>query len=1026
MKRLFFMLTCLLAAVAMNATVTVRGVVTSAEDKEPVIGASVLEKGTTNGTITDFDGMYELTVQDGATLEISYVGMKTQDVKVTGTQHNVVLQGDAIAVEEVVVTAMGVVQEKKRLNFAVQNVGADDLTDGKSANILNSLQGKVAGVNVTTGGGSPNSGSQLIIRGVTSISSTQSNEPLVILDGMPLTGGLGDINPNDIESVTVLKGAAASALYGQDASNGVLMVTTKSASSGKLTATVNASWQFDTPANLIKTQNMYMSGSQGFYKEQTKNGWGPVLNPVGTTNPSETYDNVRNYFKDYGFYHKYDVSLTGGTEKFQAMASASYSNADGIVVNDYRQKITTMLKGTYSPNKYITMSLMANIVHNKYRSAGSVSGIYSWPINDDIRNYETETGDIRFLYYADEKADSPISPLYTRYRDDGVNKSTRTLLTGFITAKPVKGLEITARLSMDQNNYSYDGYLVPRFSDTNLAPEQNITDPYLTQEQLDKINKDLLGKYTYEQSEGRLMTGNLLATYHLDLPKDFGMDFMVGGELKDRSSIASAIKGRDFVIPGVYSVQNLKEILGTSDISLTHTQWRSAGVYGEIRGDYKGIASLSFTSRWDWHSTLDMKYCPYWYPSVTGGLIMSELIPGLNETKDNWFSYWKIRGNFAMVGKAAYPYLMDRRFTQYPTLPDGGYSVNASASVGDNIKPEISKSWEIGTDIRFLNNRLRMDLAYYSQATENQIVTVRVSHAAGYVLQTRNEGSVKNQGMELSLDGDIIKQNGWLWTMGVNVGFNRGVVTALPEGMVEIQGTQYGDIFPTAYLNGSTTAISGKDYARTADGKIICDEKGYPTINPSKSVLIGNREPLFSAGLSTMLKYKGFSLSLQFDGRVGGDVVNVTGRSLWSSGMHPSIPQYRGRQVVWDGVVATGTDADGNTIYEQNTKPIVLDATTLTNYYYNVSSNFLEDGSYIRLQYATIAYDFAPMLKNVKGIEGIKLSFTGTNLFLLTRYTGSDPQVNADTSKAGVGAAGVDNYQIPNTRGFNMAVQVIF
>lgn len=1024
MKRLFFMLTCLLTVVAMNATVTVTGVVTSAEDKEPVIGASVLEKGTTNGTITDFDGMYELTVQDGATLEISYVGMKTQDVKVTGTQHNVVLQSDAIAVEEVVVTAMGVVQEKKRLNFAVQNVGADELTDGKSANILNSLQGKVAGVNVTTGGGSPNSGSQLIIRGVTSIS--QSNEPLVILDGMPITGGLGDINPSDIESVTVLKGSAASALYGQDAGNGVLMVTTKSVSAGKLTATVNASWQFDTPANLIETQNTYMSGAGGFYKEQNKNGWGPVLNPIGTTNPAETYDNVRNYFKDFGFYHKYDLSLTGGTEKFQAMASASYSNADGIVPNDYRQKITTMLKGTYSPNKYLTMSLMANVIHNKYRSAGSVSGIYSWPINDDIRNYETEGGDIRFLYYADEKADSPISPLYTRYRDDGVNKSTRTLLSGFITVKPVKGLDITARLSMDQNNYAYDGYTVPRFSDTNLASTPNITDPYLTQEQLDKIDKKLLGEYKYSQSEGRLLTGNLLATYHLDLPKDFGMDFMLGGELKDRTSIESSMTGRDFIIPGVYSIGNTQYINGTDDVKLTHTQWRSAGVYGEIRGDYKGIASLSFTSRWDWHSTLDMKYCPYWYPSVTGGLILSELIPGLNETKENWFSYWKIRGNFAMVGKATSPYLMDRRFTQFATLPNGGYGANASASVGFDIKPEISKSWEVGTDIRFLNNRLRMDIAYYSQATENQIVNVRVSHAAGYVLQTRNEGSVKNQGMEFAVDGDIIKQNGWLWTMGVNLGFNRGVVTALPEGMVEIQGSQYGDIFPTAYLHGSTTAISGKDYARTADGKIICDEDGYPTINPSKSVLIGNREPLFSTGLSTMVKYKGLSLSLQFDGRVGGQIVNVTGRSLWSSGMHPSMPQYRGRQVVWDGVVAAGTDADGNTIYEQNTKPIVLDATTISNYYYNVSSNFLEDGSYLRLQYATIAYDFAPMLRNVKGIEGVKLSFTGTNLFLLTRYTGSDPQVNADTSKGGVGAAGVDNYQIPNTRGFNMSVQVTF
>ena len=249
MKKILFVLTCLMFSVATMASITVTGTVISAEDGLPVIGASVLEKGTSNGTITDFDGMYELTVADNAVLVYSYVGLTSQELKVSGSVMNVTLKGDAIAMEEVVVTAMGVVQEKKRLNFAVQNVGAEGLTEGKSANVLNSLQGKVAGVNVTTAGGSPNAGCQLIIRGVTSISSTQSIEPLVVLDGMPLTGGAGDINPNDIESITVLKGAAASALYGQEAANGVLMITTKSGSSGKLTATVNGSWQFDTPAN---------------------------------------------------------------------------------------------------------------------------------------------------------------------------------------------------------------------------------------------------------------------------------------------------------------------------------------------------------------------------------------------------------------------------------------------------------------------------------------------------------------------------------------------------------------------------------------------------------------------------------------------------------------------------------------------------------------------------------------------------------------------------------------------------------
>ena len=213
---------------------------------------------------------------------------------------------------------------------------------------------------------------------------------------------------------------------------------------------------------------------------------------------------------------------------------------------------------------------------------------------------------------------------------------------------------------------------------------------------------------------------------------------------------------------------------------------------------------------------------------------------------------------------------------------------------------------------------------------------------------------------------------------------------------------------------------------RTDDGKIICDENGYPQINPSKSVLIGNREPKLMAGLSTAVKYKGWSLSMLFDARIGGDVVNVTNRSLWSSGMNKGIEYYRGRQVVWDGVVASGTDATGNTVYTQNTKPIVLDATTLTNYFYEVSSNFLEDGSYLRLSYVTLAYDFSSMLKNVRGINSVKLGFTANNLFLLTRYTGSDPQCNANTGGYGTGSAGIDNYAVPSTRSFNMNFQLTF
>lgn len=1017
---------CVIVQFGFAQSLTVTGVVTSKEDGQPVIGASILVKGTTNGTITDFDGNYTITADKGQILVVSYVGMKTQEIVIKNAMQNVLLVTDAEVLEEVVVTAMGVTQEKKRLNFAVQNVGAEGLTDGKSANVLNALQGRVAGVNVTTGGGSPNSGSQLVIRGVTSLS--QSNEPLIVLDGMPLTGGVGDLNPNDIESITVLKGAAASALYGQEAASGVLMITTKQVGAGKLSTTFNASVQFDTPANLISVQQKYLPGSNGFYREQSRNGWGPMVMPG-----DQLYDNVRNFFNDFGLYHKYDFSLSGGSDKFQALSSVSFSNNDGIVPNDYLQKVTAMVKATYTPNKYIKAGVNANITYNKSRGAGSISSIYSWPINDDIRNYKTESGDIRFLYFTEDKENSPYSPLWSRYMDEGVNVSTRTILSGYIAATPVKGFNLTARVSMDQNNYSYDGYVVPRFSDTNFVPDSQknndletfLTHPYLTESQVASANQSSFGSYSNSSSLSRLLTANFNASYHVDLPSEFALDVMLGAEVKQRTGLSNSIDGRNFIVPGVYSISNVEQIL-PSDVSVSHSKRRCAGVFGELRADYKGLASLSVTGRWDWTSTLLYEYSPYFYPSVTGGVTLSELIPGMTDTKNDWFSYLKLRGNWAMVGKDAPAYLFDRRFGQYPTLPDGGYSYNPSFSTGFNLRPEMSTSWEVGLDIRFFAGRTRLDLAYYSIQTDNQIVTVRVPVTAGYVLQTRNEGSVKNHGVEISLEQDIIKNSNWTWTAAFNFGLNRGVVVDLPDDLPYIQGTQYGDIFPVGYKGSSTTSLVGTDYLRTDDGRVICDENGYPQINPGKSLLIGNREPDFMAGLSTTVKYKGWSLSALFDGRLGGDVVNVTGRGLWSNGMHPSVAYYRGRQVVWDGVVQIGTDADGNPIYEQNTTPIVLDAITISERYGNVASNFLEDGSYIRLQYVTLGYDFSSLLKKVKGIEGIKLSFTGNNLFLITRYTGSDPQANASVGAAGTGSAGIDNYAVPATRSYNVSFQLTF
>lgn len=1074
MKKILFVLTCLFCSAAMMASITVTGTVISAEDGLPVIGASVLEKGTSNGTITDFDGIYELTVADDAVLVFSYVGLTSQELKVSGPVMDVTLKGDAIAMEEVVVTAMGVVQEKKRLNFAVQNIGGEALTENKSANFVNSLQGKIAGVSVTTAGGSPNSGSQIIIRGISSVNSAASNEPLFILDGVAISGGgstAADINPNDIENITVLKGAAAAALYGQDAANGVIMITTKQGEAGKIKVQANGSWQWDQATRLPRLQQTYGPGAQGFYKDKTSGGWGPMLGENDVI-----YDNIGNYIKT-GFYHKYDFSVNGGSEKFQAYASANWSNAEGITPKDYKTRFGALIKASYTPAKWVTFQMGVNITDTKSRSTSGVSSVYGWPINNDITNYQHDNGLPSHRYWSDtDKTSSPMSPLYSIYNDYGLAKKTRNVINGSVTFKPVKNLQIVARASYDVSHSASDSYGVPRWDDSNVVPVvtapgfeppadyktaalgtypdwdkyyeymawktstspdqyfplNGLTGGYmnpdnylLTSDDIANMDKSALGYYSASMSRSQLFTAGANITYKWELPKDFSLDFMAGTEMKITEGFSMSNYGEDFIIPGTYSLSNTnRDYMDLTDRTVGHSGIRRFGYFGEIRADYKGLASLSVTGRWDWSSTINKN--PFFYPSVTAGVILSELIPGLNETKNNWFSYWKLRGNYAVVGKDANPYLYDRRFKQFGTYPDGGYGIDPTmTSASMDLAPEMSYSWEIGMDIKFFDNKTRLDIAYYNTMVDNQIVHVRVSPSSGYILQTRNEGMIRNHGVEFTLDQDIIKRKNFNWTLGLNFGLNRGTVVGLPEDVHEITGPQYGDIFTSAYLGGSTTALTGRDYQRNAAGQVIVDENGYPKINPNKNEYIGNREAKFQAGLNSSMSIYGVQLSFLFDGRLGGDVVNVTGRNLIASGNHNILEKYRGRQVVFNGVKEL-TDAEGNVYYEPNTTPITLNQTTITNYFSQISTNFVEDGSYIRLSYVTLGYDFAKLMKNQNFFKGLKLNFTCNNVFLLTKYTGSDPVCNASVGQGGTGSAGIDNTPVPSTRSYNISLSASF
>lgn len=1018
-KRLLVFLVLFGVVAASYAQQLVTGVVTSSEDKMPVIGASILVKGTTQGTITDVDGKYSIKVPGNATLVFSYVGMKDHSVKVNSSRINVIMEPTSIQMDEVVVTAMGVKAEKKKLNFAVQSLSQDEVTAGQSANFVSSLQGKIAGVQVAGSGGSPNAVSQIQIRAISSISATQSNEPLFIIDGMAVRGGgtsAGDINPNDIENMTVLKGAAASALYGQEAANGVIMITTKSGKSGKMSVMGSASIQIDNAVRVPKMQQKYIPGALGFYKYNTSaSAYGPLLYPG-----EKVYDNVGD-FLGTGIYQKYDVSASGGTDKFTTYASINYMNSDGVVPNDYKKRFGGLLKATYNLNKWIKVNMSMNYIDTKSRGFGnSMNSVYSWPINNNMSDYRTEADLPNYGRYDDfdaltnaEKLQLAVSPYWGRQEDKSETQSTRMILNGNIDWEPVKDLIFTGKVAYDKGYSTLDSYAKPRFADINEFMDSAENYKYK------------FGSYNFEPSRGELLTLQAIGTYRKELFGGLDLNVLVGAEIKTNKGYEASLAGQNFILGGdFFSFNNTDkgswEKNGDYPMSLSHYETNKFGYFGELRFDYKGLAQLSATGRYDGSSTLKQSgNATYFYPSVTAGLIFSELFHLSNE----WFNFAKLRGNWAKVGKDASRYKFTKAYREGGSLPDIGYSIDPTVGYAVYLEPEMTESWEVGLDLRLFNNRTRFDIAYYSTTVNNQILSgVRTSPASGSILQTLNGGAIENYGVEITFNQDILRSRDFVWTANLNFGLNRGTVKSLPFGMSELPGTaQFADIYNTVGLHHSTTGVFGKDYLRAPDGQIICNADGIPQIDPVKGTYIANREPDFLLGLNSTFSWKDLSVSFLFDGRVGGDVVNVTGRGLFSNGMHKSLEKYLNREVIVNGVVK---QEDGS--YTKNTTPIMLNQSNIRDYFHAVSSNFIEDGSYLRLSYVTVAYDFTKFLK--KGnpyIKGLRASVTGRNLFLLTKYSGSDPQI-APTAANGSGTMGFDNNSTPPTRSFNFTLNVTF
>ncbi len=1038
-KQLFLLLFSLITIMAQARVVT--GTVYDS-DGEPALGASVSLKGAKTGVATDFDGKYSINVpNDNAVLTFSMVGHKTVFETVgSRTVIDVNLPANAEVLDAVVVTAMGQSQAKSKLNFGVQELKSDEVLAGQSANFVNSLQGKVAGVRVSTSGGSPNSASQIVIRAISSINNAQSNEPLFVIDGMPIRGGgssIGDINPSDIETMSVLKGAAASALYGQEGANGVIIITTKSGKEGKVNVAVNGGWEISNTLNLPSLQKEYIGGANGFYVANSSGGWGPKMN-----SDDVYYDNVGN-FLGTGFMQKYDISLSGGNDKYSAYASANFMDNEGVVPKDYKKRMGVFVKGEFTPSKAMKIMLSANFIDSKSRGFGnSMSTIYGWSINRDMADYRLENGlpnwgnryDDWDILTNSQRVGATLSPYYSRYMDKSRTESSRVIINTSIQWEPIKNLTITGKFNYDKGWSSYESSTVPRFT---TSGKEFIFDPVYDEEgnqigtefpsAIKQAYDERMGTYTFQPSRSERATAQLLGNYYWKINDNFNLNFFVGGEYSESKSYSAGLGGIHYVLDGdFYSLNNcdneyLKYGSGDYNVYLNHAKRNKFGYFGEMRFDYRNVIQLSVTGRLDGSSTLKQMTSTYFYPSFTGGIIFSELL-GIGSS-NGVFNYGKIRGNWAKVGKDAPANQFSDNYKQWSTFPDKGFGVNPTISKAITLEPEMTKSWEIGADLRFFRNRTRLDVAYYNTSVDNQIVTVRVSPASGTILQTRNEGCIENKGLELTLNQDILSTKDFSWTATLNFSYNRGKVVSLPENVALIQGGQYGDIFTVAYVGESTTGLAGIDYERNAAGDVIIDENGLPKVSPVKQTYIGNREPDCLLGLGSTFTWKDLSLSFLLDGRIGGDVANITGRSLYSNGQNALLVPYRNRKVVFKGVVDNG---DGT--YSPNTTPVILDQTTFNNYIYNVSSNFIEDGSYLRMSYVTLAYDFSNLMKRLGSsnpIKGLKCSLTGRNLFLLTKYTGADPQVMPSASN-GTGSMGIDNYSVPSLRSFNFNVNVTF
>lgn len=1019
---------------------------------EPLIGAYVLLQGTTQGTSTDIDGKYVIDVPANGTLVFQLMGMQEQAIPVNNRSViNVTLEEDAVMLEDVVVTALGIKKERKSLGYAVSDIKADELMKNKTANPISSLSGKIAGVNITQAGGGAGSGAQIILRGGTSAAEGKDNQPLIVVDGIiydnsssvvgnsafdgsmksatTTSNRLMDLNPEDIENMSVLKGPAAAALYGSRAANGVIVVTTKSGKAG--TVEVNVSSRFTTSwvTNLPEVQTQYNRG----YMEEQYDKAGNYVNTVyndfaytswGEKSNGKIYDNIGDFFQG-GYVFDESVSVAGGTENSKYYLSGSYYDQAGVVPQTGYTKYTVRFNGE---QKVGIFTFGANVSYSEahtdktltsaglYGSSGTgaLAAVYTWSPFDDMKHYLNEDGS-RYQMFGDrlDPWDEKDNPYWIINKNKMWDDTQRW--TGSVKAKAdiTKWWFISYTLGLDTYTQT---------NSNRIAPGGAIKDVW---------QKGMMSDNTLRF---RYISHNFMSNMNKQFGK-FDVNLMLGATIEDTSTDRQSMMAYNFSVPNFFSYANATD--DNKDFSHSASQKRLAGVFGEVRASWNNTVFLTVTGRNDWTSTLPKENRSYFYPSVSGSVVFTEpLIKAGILDNDSAITFGKIRASWAKVGKDTGAYE-----TNTALWPVGTYLMGA-VGVGNNwqrgnpyLKPEMTKSTELGIEMAFFKNRFRVDYAYYTNDSYNQILSPRGPQSTGYIFCSINAGNVYNKGMELQISGTPVETKEFTWDMSLNMAGNRGTLDGLPEGLdvMYLTDVQYAGAQAASFNGGNFMAIAGKEWTRDDNGNVILDANGMPTYSTTLKE-IGNRESTFTGGFNNTFNWKGFSLNMLWEFRVGGDVINGTQYAMDGAGTSKFSGEFRNRPLTVSGV-----DKDGNPVsntWEADKTYMFSGKVTsgyniiknyYSSYYAQETMNYITDVNLLRLRSLSLSYSFPKsLLKKTGIIKGANVSVAANNLLLFSNYNGDPEAAAAGAGVGGSSSVGFDYCGIPSTSGMTFGLNLTF